>query len=175
MFENLSYKKKLVTLIFLILVMGITAYKRSYRISIGAYKSLKSAQKKLEEVSDSQKRIIILKTEVDYLDNIIGKKAANADLVQQEIMNTYSLIEGNSELVKLEEIHKAKNDYFNIYSNRFIISGAFNELLKTTYAYEKEFEFSRVVSVRFYVDTESRTRKKRLFEQIIFQNYEKID
>ncbi|WP_396591865.1 hypothetical protein [Allomuricauda sp. R78024] len=175
MFENISYRKKFLVLITLLIAIGITAYKRSYSITLDAYKSLKSSREKLKDVSNSQERIAILKEKVDYLDNIIGKKATNADLVQQEIINTFTKIKNDSDLVKLEEVHKANNEYFNIYTNRLLISGTFNELLATTYKYEKEFEFSRVVSVRFYVEKELRTRKKKLFEQIIFQNYEKID
>ena len=38
----------------------------------------------------------------------------------------------------------------------------------------KEFQFSRIVSLRFYVEKKPRTRQKELYQQIIFQNYEKI-
>jgi hypothetical protein len=77
-------------------------------------------------------------------------------------------------LVELEEVHISNNDYFNSYTNRLIFSGSFNDLLGATYSYEKDFNFSRVVSLKIYVEKESRTGKKKLFEQLIFQNYEKI-
>nr|WP_299384818.1 hypothetical protein [Allomuricauda sp.] len=175
MFENITYRKKFWGLMALLIIMGITAYKRSYRLTIDAYKSLKSSKETLADATDSHERIAFLEAEVEFLDNIIGKKAANADLVQQEIINTYTDLESASELIKLDEVHKANNEYFNIYTNKLLLSGTFNQLLSATYEFEKDFEFSRMVSIRFYVEREPRTRRKRLYEQIIFQNYEKID
>jgi len=174
MFENLSYKKKFMALITLLVVLGITAYKRSFSMTVDAYKTLNSSRATLAKVSNSQQRITGLRTEVAYLDKIIGKETADADLVQQEILHMFTTIEPEVELVKLEEVHKANNDYFNIFTNRLILSGKFNDLLAASYQYEKKFEFSRIVSLRFYLERERRTRRKKLFHQIIFQNYEKI-
>ncbi len=174
MFENLSFKKKFIALIALLVVLGITAYKRSFSITLDARSNLKASKLKLAEVSNSQHKIMALKTEVAYLDKIIGKEAANADIVQQEILNTFNSISNGSELVELEEVHAANNDYFNIYSNRLILSGSFKNLLEATYHYETDFDYSRVVSLKFYIERVPRTKRKKLFEQLIFQNYEKI-
>ena len=174
MFKNISYKKKFFALIGILIVMGIAAYKRSFSVAFDAYDNLQSSKSKLVQVSNSQQKITSLKSEVAYLDQIIGKKAANADVVQQEILNTFNSIENGADLVNLEEIHIASNEYFNIYTNRLILSGSYKDLLEATYRYEKEFDYSRVVGLRFYIEKEPGTRRKKLFEQIIFQNYEKI-
>ncbi len=174
MFENLSYKKKFFALLGLMVVLGITAYKRSFSMTIDAATVLEESKQKLAKVNNSQQRITNLASEVAYLDKLIGKEVANPDVVQQEILNTFTEISTKTDLVKLEEIHKASDEYFNIYTNRLVLTGNYGDLLKTTYNYEKEFDFSRVVSLQFYIEKEPRTRRKRLFEQIIFQNYEKI-
>lgn len=174
MFENISYKKKFFALLALMVVLGITAYKRSFSMTLDAAKLVKESKEKLAKVSNSQQHITSLKDEVNYLDKLIGKESANPNIVQQEILNSFTRIETNSQLVRLEEVHQANDDYFNIYTNRLILTGNFGELLEATYQYEKQFDFSRVVSLRFYIEKEPRTRRKKLFEQIIFQNYEKI-
>lgn len=174
MFENVSYKKKFIALLALMVMLGVTAYKRSFRITMDAAVVLDESREKLARVSNSQQKITNLTSEVAYLDKLIGKEIANPNIVQQELLNNFQDYNKNTELVKLEEIHKASDEYFNIYTNRLILTGAYGDLLNTTYNYEKKFEFSRVVSLRFYVEKEARTRKTRLFEQIIFQNYEKI-
>ncbi|WP_378175217.1 hypothetical protein [Aquimarina sp. SS2-1] len=174
MFENLSYKKKFFALLALMVVLGITAYKRSFSMTIDAATLVEDSKMKLEKVSNSQQRITNLIAEVSYLDKLIGKEVANPDIVQQEILNTFNEINTDTELVKLEAIHKASDEYFNIYTNRLILTGNYSDLLNTTYEYEKIFDFSRVVSLKFYIEKEPRTRRKKLFEQIIFQNYEKI-
>ncbi|SEK30153.1 hypothetical protein SAMN04487910_0198 [Aquimarina amphilecti] len=174
MFENISYKKKFFALLALMVVLGITAYKRSFIMTLDASQLLEESKVKLEKVSNSQQRITNLIAEVSYLDKLIGKEVANPDIVQQEILNTFTDIKSETKLVKLESIHKASDEYFNIYTNRLILTGDYGDLLKTTYNYEKFFDFSRVVSLRFYIEKEPRTRREKLFEQIIFQNYEKI-
>lgn len=174
MFENISYKKKFLVLLILMVILAITAYKRSYSMAIDAAKLLDESKEKLAKVNNSQQHITNLKSEVEYLDKLIGKEVASPDIVQQEILNTFTEINANTPMVKLEKIHKTSDEYFNIYTNRLILTGDFGDLLKTTYNYEKEFDFSRVVSLQFYIEKEPRTRRKRLFEQIIFQNYEKI-
>ncbi len=174
MFENITYKKKFLMLILLLIILAITGYKRSFSLTIDAYDNLQSSRLKLAEVSNSRQKIAALKNEVAYLDQVIGKEAANADVVQQEILNTFNRIENGSDLVKLEEIHIANNDYFNIYTNQLILSGGYKDLLEATYQYEKEFDYSRVVSLKFFVEKEPRSGRKKLFEQLIFQNYEKI-
>jgi len=174
MFENISFKKKFIILVLLLFILGFTAYKRSFALTSDAYQTFNAAKLKLSQVSNSQGKIAVVKSEVAYLDNLIGKEAASADIVQQEMLNTFNLIGTKSELIELEEVHMAKNDYFNIYTNRLLLSGNFNELLAATYYYEKDFDFSRLVGLRFYIEKEPRTRRKILNEQLIFQNYEKI-
>ncbi len=174
MFENVSYKKKFFVLIGLAIILGITAYKRSYKLTLEAYQLVQEAKEQLAKVNNSQQKIANLKEEVGYLDKLIGKEAANPDVVQQEILHTFSKSHNNAKLVKLDKIHHASNEYFNIYTNRLLISGTYNELLKATYDYETQFDFSRVVSIQFFTEKELRTNRKKLFEQIIFQNYEKI-
>lgn len=174
MFEDISYKKKFYALLVLMVMLGFTAYKRSFSMTIDSAKLVKESKERLAKVNNSQKHIAGLKAEVAYLDKLIGKESANPDIVQQEILNSLTRMDTDAQLIKLEEVHKASDDYFNIYTNRLKLTGSFQELLKATYTYEKEFEFSRVVSLEFYIEKEPRTRRKRLFEQIIFQNYEKI-
>ncbi len=175
MFEQISYKRKCVALIVLLVVLIITSYKRSFSITFDAYETLRAARLELDEVSNSQGKINAAKREVLYLDQIIGKKAANADVVQQEILNSFNKIGNGCDLVELEEIHKASNDYFNIYTNSLILSGNYKNLLEATYYYEQTFDYSRVVSVQFYTEKQPRSKRKKLFERLTFQNYEKIE
>ncbi len=174
MFENIPYKKKFFALIGLFVLLSITAYKRSFSKTIAAQQLVSESEEKLKVVQNSQHKIIRLRADVAYLDDIIGKESANPDVVQQELLNTFSTMESKAELVRLEEVHQSNNEYFNIYTNRIVFSGDFNALLKTTLEYEKAFEYSRVVSLEFRVEKEPRTRRKKLIEQLIFQNYEKI-
>lgn len=174
MFENLSYKQKFFALVAIISLMALTGYKRSVKLTLDSYRNCKQATAKLQEVNNSWQRMRSLENEVGYLDNIIGRQAADPDIVQQEILSTFSLLDTDAELVKLAEVHKANNEYFNIYTNQLLLSGNFNNILGATYEYEKNFDFSRLVSLNFYTEKERRSRRLKLYGQLIFQNYEKI-
>lgn len=174
MFENFSYKIKFFALIGLIVILSVTAYKRSFSITIDSYSLLKESEQKLNKIANSQQNIERLTAEISYLDQIMGKDIAHPDLVQQEILSSFIELNKETNLIGLKEVHKAKNNYFNVYSNRLILEGTFENLLQTTYNYERDFDASRIMSLKFYVERQPRTRKKQLFEQIIFQNYEKI-
>lgn len=174
MFNNFTYKQKFLALVVLAILLGFTAYKRSFRLTIDAYRNYKGAAEKLRKINNSWQRAKSVENEVDYLDNLIGRKAMDADIVQQEILTKLSEIENSMELVKLERVHKANNEYFNIYTNQLVLSGRFDQLLRGTYSFEKDFEFSRLVCLNFYSEKELRTRRLKLYARLIFQNYEKI-
>ena len=174
MFENISYKKKTIFLILFIVVLSMTAYKRSFKITMEAATLLKESKEKLAKVSNAQQHINNLKAEVKFLDKLIGKESGNPKIVQQEILSKLGAITHEHQLEKLDEVHIVSDEYFKIYTNRLEITGNFENLLKTTYDFEQTFDYSRVVGVSFYTYREPRSRKVKLFEQIIFQNYEKV-
>lgn len=174
MFENISYKKKFIGLIVLLFMLGFTAYKRSYSKTIAAKVLLNQSKEKLKQISNAKGKISGLQNDVAHLDNIIGKQATNADIVQQEILNTLANTPVKAQLKKLKKVHRSNNEYFNIYTNRLLLNGSFNDLLQACYTFEKDFDYSRVVSLSLYVEKDARTQQKKLIERIIFQNYEKI-
>ena len=173
MFENISYQKKFYALIAGILITLFFAYKRSYSKTFDAINGLKNAEEKLKLIENSQGKIVDLEKSVALLDGIIGKNSNNPDIVQQEILNKFSSLETDSELVKLKEVHKAENEYFKIYTNQLIVSGKYNNVIETCYEFEKKFDYSRVISLSLYTEKNARTKRKKLFERIIFKNYEK--
>lgn len=174
MFNKYTFKQKFFVLAILIVLIGLTAYKRSFSLTLDAYKNYKSSKEKLGKINNSWQRVKRIEAEVGYLDNLIGRKAMNADIVQQEILTKFSEIENSTELVKLEKVHKANDEYFNVYTNQLVISGQFNQLLEATYLFEKEFEYSRLVCLNFYSEKEIRSRRLKLYARLTFQNYEKI-
>ena len=173
MFKSFSYKKKIIALLVILPIAILMAYNKSFYKTFEAKSILKELDQKLVLVKQSQQEYLGLKKDVDKLDAIIGKEVASHDIVQQEIFDIFSEIPYKSILEKLDESHKLNNEYFNVYTNKLLLKGNFNDLLNTTYYYEKEFQYSRVVSLSFFTKKNPKTRKKSLYEQVIFQNYDK--
>ncbi|UZO80682.1 hypothetical protein NBT05_17285 [Aquimarina sp. ERC-38] len=161
-------------MIVIAVILAITAYKRSFKMTMEAAQLVKESRSKLAKVSNSQQRILKLQKEVNYLDKLIGKEIKNPNIIQQEILNSVDQMVSQATILKLNKAHSAKDAYFTIYTNQLILTGSYSELLKTTYQLEKSFDVSRIVSLKLYTEKEPRTRKKKLIEQITFQNYEKL-
>jgi len=173
MFSELTNKKKFYGVLLLFIVLSIAAYKRSFKGAIEAVNYYSESKKNIEKNINIDEDLLQLKNEIQSLDNIIGKKAKNPDIVQNEILNFISQQEHNFKLSKIENLHISSDNYFTIYSNMITLEGSFNELLKAIYRFEKDFEYARIASIKLHVLKKQQNSKNKLFTKIIFQNYEK--
>ncbi|MBX2828086.1 MAG: hypothetical protein KTR22_07980 [Flavobacteriaceae bacterium] len=173
MFEQFSYKKKFYAVLILSVLLGITAYKRSFSGALQSIKYYKESKKNISANQNSDQELIILQGEVALLDNVIGKKVEDPNRVQHEILDFISQQETDIGIARIAELHISQDEFFTIYSNQITLKGSFENLQKMIYAFEKQFDYARIANSRFYTVRDPRTRKKELFNDIIFQNYEK--
>ncbi|QQX76510.1 MULTISPECIES: hypothetical protein [Aequorivita] len=173
MFRNLSYKRKFHLLLLFIVVLGFTAYKRSFKGTLEAINFYRESMDKIDARSSATLELSDLKTEIRVLDDMIGKKAKNPTLVQNEILGFLSQRDEDITLAKIENLHISDDSYFRIYSNIITLKGKFNPLIKTIYEFESNFEYARIASMTFRVERNNKTSKIELYNDIIFQNYEK--
>lgn len=173
MFSDISYKNKCIALLVILPLIFSVAYMRSFSKTIEAKNKLSQLNSKLLLVDNAQQEFVGLRADVNNLDAIIGKEVPSPDLVQQEIFDIFSEIPYEPVLVRLDESHKFNDTYFDVYTNSLLLKGDFSNLLKTAYYYEKNFEYSRLVSMFYYTKKNPKNKKNVLFEQLIFQNYDK--
>ena len=176
MFSQYTYKQKFYALVAIMLLLGITAYKRSFSLTLNTYAKHKELSEQLVVANAAMADGARLNQEIKALDKLIGKADMEPQLVQQELLNFVS--QSDDKRVKVEEvkqIHQVEDRDFWVYTNQLVLSGTFESLLKVVYRFEKEFEFSRVVSVQFNKKKNYRTKREKLFVNIVFQNYEKIN
>lgn len=173
MFKNISYKKKFYGLLAFAVILSFTAYKRSFKGTIETIDFYRESAKNIKESSNSLRELSNIKKEISILDNTIGKSAKNPAIVQNEILGFLSKRPQEITLSKIENLHISNDNYFTIYSNVISLKGDFNNLLKTIYEFEKDFEYARIASMVLYTERNNKTSKKELNNEIIFQNYEK--
>lgn len=173
MFKNISDKKKFYGLLIFIVILSFTAYKRSFKGAIESFGYYRESVKKINESTNSLKELSNIQKEIGLLDNIIGKRTKNPTVVQNEILGFLSKRPRKITLSKIENLHISNDDYFTIYSNVISMQGDFNVLLKTIYEFERDFEYARIASLVFYTERNTITSQKELYNEIIFQNYEK--
>ncbi|NQY30184.1 MAG: hypothetical protein HRT69_12030 [Flavobacteriaceae bacterium] len=173
MFENLTYKQKFLVIIAISVLLGFTAYKRSFKLTIDAYNEYYELSEQLFEINSSSSTVQELDIEIRFLDNLLGEENMESVLVQQEILNFVTNKSKSVNVFDVAEVHEASDNKFIIHTNQLTIEGSFEELLKIVYQFEKEFPYSRVVNTSFFKKKDFKTRRIKLYAKIIFQNYEK--
>lgn len=173
MFENIPNKKKFYAVILIAVILGITAYKRSFKTAIETVSFYSESKENIAGMDQAHNELLYLKDELKTLDAVIGKKVKKPEIVQNEILNFLSKNKFNVTLSNIGNTHVSRDEYFTIYSNKVTIKGGFQELLEAVYAFDVRFDHARIASLKFYVKKEARSMKKELFNDIIFQNYEK--
>lgn len=171
MFEQYPYKLKFKILIVLFVMLSIAAYRRSFSALIDVIKENRQLTEKVELMSKKTKNISQLKSEIAGLDKMIGKEGISKEKVQQGIVNFLLENSTNVSINNMQSIHEYSDANYRIFTYQLDLIGSFNQLIKTAYTFEREFEYSKIVSTSFYTDKRN-NKTEVLHLKIIFQNYE---
>ncbi|MES2813133.1 MAG: hypothetical protein V4670_11735 [Bacteroidota bacterium] len=169
MFEQYTYKKKFIALTIIFIMLSITAYKRSFNVLFDVIRQNKELTKNVEELELKAKNSDQLIQEVAALDKLIGKEGMKSEEVQQQIVN-FATNNANVSINDLKPIHIADDDNYVISTNQIDVTGNVNQLLQLGYAFEKDFDLSRLASMNFYT-TKKNNKTEVLHLKMIFQNY----
>ena len=171
MFENYSYKTKCTALIVVFFMLSITAYKRSFHTLFQVISEYKVLSIKADDINKKANNTAGLIRDIAYLDKIIGKEGITKEMVQQGIVSFASEKHPQVSINDLQPIHIFPDDNYTIITNQLDVTGNSNQLLQLGYDFEKEFNFSRMVSMNFYI-TKKNNKSDVLHLKMIFQNYE---
>ncbi len=171
MFENVTYKKKTISLFLLLALLFLTANKRSFRITRNAHKQMKEVKEQLEFMKTSSKNSEELYHQLALYDGLIGKQNIGPNVVQQSILG-FATKYSDINIEELKEPHLSEANGFMVITNQLILEGNYLALSKVVYEYEKKFDVSSLVSVIFY-KKKNFNKKSELRVLLTFQNYEK--
>ncbi|TRW27535.1 hypothetical protein FMM05_02530 [Flavobacterium zepuense] len=170
-FEKYSYKTKFIALVLISLMLGYTAYKRSFSTLISLIKENKSLTSTINSLKNSSGNEDVLLDQINSIDKIIGKEGLSKERIQQDIINFVAKYNKGVSIYNMESIHEFKDDNNTVYTNILDITGSFNNLLEISYNFEKKFDSSRLISLNFY-STKKNNKPDALHLKMIFQNYE---
>lgn len=170
MFEKYSYKQKTIALLILIVLLSITAYKRSFSNLISVYNENKNLIQLSEEINSKSKNIEKLSKDIVRLDNCLGNQDVASEEAQQEIVSFATLHKGIS-INNVQSIHVFEGENYKAYTNQLEVTGGINDLLVLAYDFETKFNLSRVINIQFYKIKKSNSNEQ-LYLKIVFQNYE---
>lgn len=170
MFESYSYKKKFIALILIFCMLSVAAYRRSFGSLIEVYKENKELKELSNSIKSKTDNIDGLRNKVYQYDKFLGNQNVSNDVIQQEII-AFSTSHKGISIQELETTHIFEEENYRVLTNQLDVIGNINDLLKLTYDFETKFNFSRVISMNFYVKKMSNSSEE-LHLKIIFQNYE---
>lgn len=171
MFENYSYKKKFAVLIAIFFMLLITAYKRSFSTLFQVINEYKDLSEKVDDINRKASNTSGLTKDIAYLDKVIGKAGITKEMAQQGIVSFAANKNSKISISDLQPIHVFSDENYTIITNQLDVTGNSNQLLQLAYDFEKEFDYSRIVSMNFYT-TKKNNKSEVLHLKMIFQNYE---
>ncbi|MES2545622.1 MAG: hypothetical protein V4548_12105 [Bacteroidota bacterium] len=171
MFDNYSYKKKFQALLVIFIMLSVAAYKRSFNNLFQVIGENKTLSAKADEINKKANNTDGLMQDIAYLDKIIGKEGVTKEMVQQGIVGFASEKEPGVSINDLQPIHVFSDENYSVITNQLDVTGNSNQLIQLGYDFEKEFNFSRLVSMNFYT-TRKNDNPAVLHLKMIFQNYE---
>jgi hypothetical protein len=173
MFNQYSYKTKFKFLIVFFIILSIAAYKRSFSNLLSLYSENRDLKAKNELIKTQRPDSDILKKQLLNLDKLIGKEGIEKEKIQQEIVNFLVKYSPEVLIYDLKPIHSFNEEGidYQIYTFQLDLTGSYNQLAQLAYAFEKEFEYSKIISLKFYIDKKN-NKTEVLHLKLIFQNYE---
>lgn len=172
MFKQYSYKQKFYFLLLFFVMLSVAAYRRSFSnlfLLIGEHRTLVQKKDLIASQTPNTQR---LQRDIADLESLIGKGETEKEKIQQEIVNFLVNNSNGVTIFELQPIHQYQQEDYLVHSFQLDITGSYNNLIQLANNYEKHFEFSKIVSMRFYTDTKN-NQKETLHLRLIFQNYEK--
>lgn len=169
MFDKYSYKIKFKALLVITCLLFLTAYKRSYSTLINVIQENRQLAQKENTLKKGSKDLSILTSEIENIDKIIGKESVNKEKIQHDIISF--IAKHKASISDMKPIHEFNDENHKIYTNEIDITGNLNQLMNLSYDFEKNFNYSRLISTSFY--TSKKDNKSNILHlKMIFQNYE---
>lgn len=171
MFEKYSYKKKCAALLVVFVMLSITAYKRSFHALFEVVRENRSLVAKVEDMKNKSDNPELLRKEISEMDKLLGKEGTAKEEVQQGIVSFAAGKNPGISINDLQPIHIFSDENHKVITNLLDVTGNANQLLQLGYDFEKNFTYSRMVSMDFYT-TKKNNSSESLHLRMIFQNYE---
>lgn len=171
MFENYSYKQKCGALLVVFVMLLATAYKRSFSSLFQVVKEYRELSSRVEDIHKKTKNVEELRKEIAYLDMVLGKEGVTKEMVQQGMVSFATRSQPGVSIHELAPIHNFSDENYTIFTNQLDVVGNTNQLLQMAYDFEKQYDYSRMVGMKFFT-TQKNNKEEVLHLKMIFQNYE---
>lgn len=171
LFPQYSYRKKKLAAVMLFVVLGIAAYKRSYSVTIDLINLNSELKIKRDEAEKSKDQLMKKQKEILIVNQIIGKENIPNEIVQQAFLSFVDSTGTGVQVERMEEVYRYDHPDFIINTNEITIKGNYSSSLKFIYSLEKNFNYARLVSLRYFTKHNREKNTDELFVTLLLQNF----
>lgn len=162
-------------LIGLLVITGI-AVSRSIMPTIQLVTDCWALDARLMDTEGAAEELQALRAEHQVLRSRIGDTSlSSSDVRSLAIDEVIGFGEARGlELVELPEIQVVMENDYELYTHRLVVEGGFHDLLELQSYVERDVEGLQLSSVRYFTQKERRTKKNKLYVELVFQNIRKV-
>lgn len=173
MFDTITYKKKTIYVGVLFLLLALAAYKKNFKKVIAINEQLALLHPNANQNGVTEEDAFFLKREIETIEQVIGGVNVKPETVQQQLLKFAAQSQLEIDVIGVQGVHESSNADFIIHTNQMKVSGSYSDLMHFMKAIEDNFSLSKIVSATFETKRNPSNRKKELYLNMIFQNYEK--
>lgn len=148
----------------------------AYNLSIKQTFSLKDdcelAEQKIALAQNASEKIQVYQTKLQILDQRIGTNISTGIDFQDLLLEEVSAYCKENKLVfrDMQLTHQFEKGKYQIETNFFSVEGGFIALLKLVYNLETNYNTGQIASVHFESKKDFKTKRRRLFVHVYYQN-----
>jgi len=172
-----TYKSKLILLIIGIIFSLLIVYNLAFKKSITAVQLYSKSKAELENIENVPVQLAKLNAELEKISGVIVSGSNTTDEIRQQLFDVtsdYCQLH-KTKLVEMPNPIVYDKSGYRILTHTLVMSGSFNKLLNYIYHLEQESKLIKITSTEFYIEKiRNRSRSKKLYLKVYFQNLEKI-
>lgn len=176
MFNNLTYKKKVLYLLAGFVVLLILSYALSIRRTIALGEICNRLEQQKESLQNAPAKIRKINQELANINAIIGKDMHVDMDVQSAILEKTGQFCQKQKLTfkRFPKTHYYNEKDYLVMTNKLVMEGEFIKILKLIYLFEQEFQLGKIISVQFEKERDRKTKRMRLYGSLLIQNVKHI-
>jgi len=148
---------------------ALFVYNLSISDTIELYREYKALKNKVDELPDIHNRITYLKQEVAVIESELGYGSSAASLNLLKELSKYCT-ENNIELKSIPPIEEYTEDDIVFQNQSFVVQASFKSLVKLVRYLEEKEKIGRLISVKYDVVVDMRTKIRKLNAYCVVQN-----
>lgn len=172
MWQNLTYRKKVYTIVGGFVLFLLMAYQFAFSKTISLFKETKLKHKKLAWLKEKEKEIPVLQSQMALLNKAYNTSDSSSIRDQLTAFISDFAEQNNCVVTEIPKKSFYSSSQLNVQTNKFVIKGKYHQLLQLLNAVEINYNYTaKVVSVKYYSIKDIQAKHTNLYLSLITQSF----